>query len=717
MIRYKEWQIGSRADPDGRIAGMAARLGIRFPTALLLSQRGYGTPEEAASFIRLETEVLRDPFLLPDMDRACDRILTALARKEKIVIYGDYDVDGVTAVSLLCLYLREKGADVGYYIPNRVGEGYGINCEALQKLAEEGASLFITVDTGVTAVEEVAFASRLGCDTVITDHHECRTLLPDAVAVINPRRPDSRYPFRELAGVGVAFKLVTALEYTLRRQAGKPTENFLSDICRRYIDLVALGTVADVMALRDENRLIVSMGLRQMEISPRPGVRALLEAAESGKNRRRKPITASIISYTLAPRINAAGRLSSASRAAELFLTDDSQKAAAIAEELCETNRRRQTEENKIVDEIQRRIEADPRIGASPVIVLDDDGWNHGVIGIVSSRITEKYGRPSILISFEGDVGKGSGRSVKGMDLVAALTSCSDLLIRYGGHELAAGLSVRRENLPALRDRLNAYAAAHLGDEEPISVLPIDCELLPEEITLAQAEELSLLEPCGTANPVPLFFLGDLTVVECLPIGLNRHSKFLLEKDGARFSAVCFGKSPEELCFAAGDRCDIAFQLTVNEFQNVRSEQLLIRDIRLTAESDAAMSRSLTEYRDARDGDGPLSDAILPRRDDFIGVYLKLKRHLPDESGTVCLHLLLNELNATPGPNGPITYTRLRLTLDILAETGVIGLKPKDLSCPGREQVLITIPNLDTKVNLEKSCLYRQLTARTTLPT
>jgi len=715
MTKRKLWQAGPRNDPDGAVAAIATALGIHFPTALLLWLRGYQTPEAAAAFLHLETEVLRDPFLLPDMTTACERIAEALNRNEKIVIYGDYDVDGVTSVSLLTLYLREKGGKVDYYIPNRIGEGYGVNCEAVKTLVDDGASLIITVDTGVTAIDEVAYAASLGCDVVITDHHECQEALPDAVAVINPHRRDNTYPFTELAGVGVAFKLVTALEMTLRQQQGIPTEGFLADICRRYIDLVALGTVADVMPLQDENRLIVSMGLRYMDKAARPGIRALLEQADGGKNRQKRRMTSSVISFALAPRINAAGRISTASRAVELFLTENEERAAQIAAELCEINRRRQAEETKIVEQITARIADDPAIGSAPVIVLHEDGWNHGVIGIVSSHITEKFNRPSILISFDGEVGKGSGRSIKGLNLVDALTHCSDLLVKYGGHELAAGLSVTKENLPAFRQRICDYAREQLGDGEPVVTLELDCELYPEEISLRQAEELNLLEPCGVMNPVPLFLMSDLTVIDTVAIGSGHHTKLILEGQGRRFSAVCFGSSPDELGFVSGDRCDIAFNLNVNEFQGNRSEQLVIRDMRHTAAEETAFADRLADYRRIREGNNPVDAALLPKREDFVSVYLRLKRTVNDE-GSLDLHAFLHELNCPPGQNGLMTYTRLRLALDILADAGVITLTEKDLSLPARERFTVEILNLEQKVNLEKSCLFKQLTARTTMP-
>lgn len=706
MAKQKKWNIGSRED-DGSIARIAEALGISFPTACLLHRRGYKTPEEASAFIRLEAELLHDPFLMADMKKAAERLADAIEKKEKTVIYGDYDVDGVTAVCLLCLYLKKKGADVSYYIPNRVGEGYGVNCEAIKKLSDEGNSLFVTVDTGITAISEAEYCRSLGCDMIITDHHECREELPSALAVVNPRRSDCPYPFKELAGVGVAFKLVTAVEYLLRLRKNIDTDGFLTDICREYIDLAALGTVADVMPLRDENRLIVSMGLSIMERSPRPAISALLSAADSGRSSKKKKMTSSVVGFTIAPRINAAGRMSSASRAAELFLSENTDCVESIAQELCEINVQRQEEENKIVDELKGRIEECIKNG-SPVIVLEDDGWNHGVIGIVASRITEKYGRPSIIISFDDDMGKGSGRSVKGMNLVEALCHCSEHLVKYGGHELAAGLTIKREDLDAFKQKLNEYAVMCLGGNEPEAVLDLDCELSPFEITLRQAEELELLEPCGVSNPTPSFYCPKLTVSETIPMGQGRHTKLILEGEDRKLTAVHFGCSPSELGFSPSDVVDIAFRLGINEFRGVRSEQILIRDMRLNASLEKKQISEYEEYDKIISGNKEFSDCQMPVRQDFVSIYLHLKRSLPEGGGDVNLRSLMHEISQTRDESSPMGYIKLRLSLDILSEGGVITLTDKR-GRDGGESFTVTIPHIDTKVDLEKSCIYKQL--------
>lgn len=701
----KIWNIGSRSDcPE--VMNIAKTLGVSVPTANLLYNRGYETPSSASSFIRLETELFHDPFLMTDMKKAAERIVTAMENGEKIAIYGDYDVDGVSSTCLLSLYFRDKGIETSFHIPNRVGEGYGVNREAIDKLVHDGTNLMITVDTGITAVEEAEYCMSLGCDMVITDHHECRGEIPNAVAVVNPHRPDCRYPFKELAGVGVAFKLVCAVEYLYREKHGIGLDGFLTDICKKYVDLAALGTVADVMPLVGENRLIVSMGLTYMERSPRAGISALLDAVDAGKapSKKRK-ITSSVIGFTVAPRINAAGRMASASRAAELFLSRDVDEIRSIAEELCLINTQRQNEENKIVDSLKERIEAE-LAADSPVIVLDEEGWNHGVIGIVSSRITEKYGKPSIMISFEDGVGKGSGRSVKGMNLVEALLHCSDLLEKFGGHELAAGLTIKRENLEAFKEKLKDHARSALGKEASVPTLELDFELSPSEMTLAQASELDLIEPCGVGNPQPSFYCPSLTVLDVTSMGQGRHTKYILDGNGKRISAVFFGSSPEELGFSPSDKVDIAFKLGVNEFRGVKSEQILLRDIRRSGEQSMAREKECDEYLNILDGVASVKDN-LPSRPDFVSTYLHLKRTLPDDGSEIPLRSLLHSLSPLNG--GEMNYIKLRLVLDILNESGVITLGKPDGE-KGSESVFIKVPHIETKVDLTKSCIYKHLT-------
>lgn len=708
MPKEKIWNIKSREN-TAEIRSIADALGVGLPTAALLCGRGYDTEKKAKAFISLESELFYDPFLMKDMDKAVKRICRAVENGEKTVIYGDYDVDGITSVSLMYLYLKSKGLPVSYYIPNRVGEGYGVSSEAVKKLALSGNTLMITVDTGVTAIDEIHYAKELGMDTVITDHHECREILPDACAVINPCRADGTYPFKELAGVGVAFKTVCAVEFYLRSQKGQKIDDALEQICASYIDLVALGTVADVMPLKDENRLIVSMGLNMMEKKTRCGLAALMSACDTSKaSSKNKRMTSSVISYTLAPRINAACRIASASLSVELFLSQDRAEAQRIAEELCEINKLRQEEENKIAEQIKLRIENDEELKNSAVMVIEDDGWNHGVIGIVASKITEKYGKPSILISFEGENGKGSGRSIKGLNLVQGLDSCSHLLTKYGGHELAAGLSIEKKNLSAFKKEINEFASRCLGEKELEVCIDIDCELYADEISLKQAQELELLEPCGTGNPVPTFATFDMTVLDILSLGnQGRHSKIILQKDTVKTSAVLFGTSVSELPYTKGQRVDIAYRLGVNEYMGIKSEQVLLRDIRLSEKEKQDSLNSFNNYNGVVSGKIKPKSKWIPQRQDFVCVYLHLKRNCID-GREVSLKALLASLNTPALCSDGIDYVKLRLIIDILNEMGIIEAQVNGASV-GNEALIIKIPHIEVKVDLEKSCIYKQL--------
>ena len=473
--KLNKWIVNdlSLNDPSA-VSEIADELKLSLPTAKLLYNRGCTTPEQARRFIGKEEEQLYDPFLMRDMDKAASRIADAVTSGERIVIYGDYDVDGVTSVSSLLLFLRSYDADVRYHIPCRMTEGYGVSSAVIKKLYDEGCDLIVTVDTGITAIDEIAYAKSLGIDVVITDHHECHETLPEAYAIVNPCRPDCEYPFKELAGVGVVFKLMCAVETLLNPDDALSV--CVRRIAREYCDLVALGTIADVMPVRDENRLIVSYGLSLIEQGTRPAITELINASGSeSKYNTKKKITAAYIGFTLAPRINAAGRIKDASTAVELLISDDTETAQKYAKELCAINKLRQQKENSITEEAYAKIAAEHDFENDPVIVLDDEKWHHGIIGIVSSRITEKYGLTSILVSFDGndpespspsDVGKGSGRSVKGINLVEALSYSSDLLEKYGGHELAAGLAVRRDNLAEFKKKINEFARLHRGSDQ-----------------------------------------------------------------------------------------------------------------------------------------------------------------------------------------------------------------------------------------------------------
>ena len=709
----KKWVLRDRVTERELplVRAISEELGIGMVVSRLLYNRGYQTPERAASFLRLETEILCDPFLLDDAEKAIERVRLAIERGEKITVYGDYDVDGVTAVCTLLLYLRSQGAKADYYIPNRSGEGYGVSCAAIDALHRAGTSLIATVDTGVTATEEIAYAKTLGIDFVVTDHHECLPTLPPAVAVLNPHRPGSRYPFCELAGVGVVFKFILAYEETV---SGDSRAACARRICEKYADLIAIGTIADVMPIREENRLIVKEGLRRLDTSPRIGFSALCESVRSsGKGDGKKPakqtkITSGFIGYTIAPRLNAAGRIRSASLAAELFLTEEPARAEALAEELCEANRERQAEENKIMAEAYEKIEREHDFEDDPVIVLAADGWHHGVIGIVASRITDRYGLPCILVSFDeaekadSDVGKGSGRSVKGLNLVDALVYASDTLVKFGGHELAAGLSVTRGNLPLFREKINEYAREKLREEDRIPTMEADCELSLSDLSMSLCEELGILEPYGVENPVPTFVLRSLTVLECASISGGKHTRLLLGDEHTAFTAMCFSMPLSELDLFVGDRVDVMFNPDINEWCGRRSVQLIVRDIRLSDGDVRLFDEARERYEEIRMGGAFTEEEnVLPSREDFAAVYTLVRRTVRAGGEVLTHRALLSQLS---GYTGSIGYVKLKFIIRILQELNLLGIEEVS-----EEVYRFRLQYSQTKTDLEKSNLLRRL--------
>ena len=563
------WNVG--VPEEDKVKIISENLKVSEFLAKLIVAKGYDEVEEAKDYVNSDCSLLYDPFLMPDMDKAVERIEQAVENKEKILIYGDYDVDGVTSVSLLLLYLTSKGADVEYYIPERVNEGYGLNNVAIDKFKADGVSLIITVDSGITAGDEVTYAKENGIDTVITDHHECREQLPDAVAVVNPHRLDSEYPFDELAGVGVVFKLVCALEGNKN----------VARLCTKYCDIVALGTVADVMPIIGENRVIVKIGLEMLEKTSNHGLKELITAAFSEKkSHKNRKLTASSISFGLAPRINAAGRIGDVNRAVKLLITDNRQEAENIANYLCSVNRERQLIENIIFEQAVEQIESTSDFENDKVIVLTSDSWHLGVIGIVASKITERYGLPSILISFDGETGKGSGRSVKGFNINEAISQCKDCLIKYGGHELAAGLTISRENVDMFRKKINEYAASTFDFDSICTYVNADFELDSRDVTIENALEIMKLEPYGLRNPEPVFFMRDVTISEIYSIGDGKHLKLMLEKDGCVMTAVYFGMPKEDFAYVEGMKADFMFTLGYNDFRGCLTVQMVIKDIR-----------------------------------------------------------------------------------------------------------------------------------------
>lgn len=719
LNQNREWKVLADTETmhrSAQSAELAAQMNILLPTAQLLINRGYHSPASAHRFFAKEDELFHDPFLMRDMRQAAEAVLAAVEAHKRIVIYGDYDVDGVTSVCSLYLYLQSCGANVSYYIPDRLSEGYGISETAVRALAAEGISMMITVDTGITAVHEVALAQELGMTVVVTDHHECQSEIPAAAAVINPHRTDDTYPFSDLAGVGVVFKLLCAME--ILRFPDRTIGENVRNVCLQYADLIAIGTVADIMPVTDENRLIVAFGLHRMETNPREGIRAILAVAgaESKSGGKRK-ITSSLIGFTIAPRLNAAGRMGNADTAVELFLSEDAETAIQLAYKLSDINRSRQNEENKIAAAAYAQIDAEYDLKKNPVIVLADDAWHHGVIGIVSSRITEKYGRPSILISFSSpnasevsEIGKGSGRSIPGMNLVEALDSCADILEKFGGHELAAGLSIRREMFPVFVERINAYARTCFADGIPPQCMTADCELEASEITMRQAEELYALEPYGNANPVPVFVTRGMTLTDITAVGGGKHLRISAEKNGISVTVMYFRHALSDVDMYPGDSIDVMYNLDINEFQGIRSIQCIAKDIRLTESVRREEDRERMVYRIAcehLERSEPMQPAlyteICPEREDCIAVYTVLKRELSLGHEVYSMRAMQHLLRQS---SVRISYARLKFILRMFDELQLVHIRDYDEELDAyRFQYVYRA----TKTSLEKSLLLQRI--------
>ena len=681
-MRYKQWKI-AHPSPAGR--AQLERAGIPSLLACVLSARGVTEPEQAWKLLTPGEEPLLDPMLLKDMDRAVLRVTRALKRGETIAVYGDYDVDGITATCLLTDCLTRLGGRVRSYIPDRLEEGYGLNQEAVLHLAQQGVTLIITVDCGITAAREVEFARELGIDVVVTDHHECKQAIPEAVAVVDPHRPDCPYPFKGLAGVGVALKLAMA--------AAGPDRAGL--VFREYADLAAVGTVADVMPMTGENRTIVQTGLAALAHPRRVGLAQLMDEAGLGD----KPVTSVSIGYTLAPRINAAGRMGQADLAAELLLTRDPGRAAALAQELCALNRERQTIECEIFQECVQRLERRPQSG---VILLADKHWHQGVVGIVASRLTEKYSCPAFMVCLDQGMGKGSCRSWGGVNLFHLLTQCQDLLEGFGGHAMAAGFTVREENIPALERRLRQLVLEEQAGEELPSLLEIDAAVLPQELTVEAVEALDALEPCGAGNPRPVLVLTGAHVISAAQVGRGRHLKLRLEGRGVPLDAIFFSVDGSELGLTPGCRVDVAFYPQINDFRGVRSVQLQVVDLR-HAMTRAQLEQSIYEkYRRGEPLSPQEAQSLLPTRAEFVCLWRYLERQCAGQTFLEDTLARIAQKSARSGGQSERPNHTL-VCLEVMEERGLISLERQS----GRVQ--ITLHRLEHKVDLNASAILRRL--------
>ena len=618
--------------------------------AMVLASRGIGDDRQARAYLDCNAPLL-DPFLMTDMDKAAGRVGLAMSRGEKIAVFGDYDVDGITATCLLTDFLRRHGADVVSYIPGRLEEGYGLNPIAIHQLHAEGVKLIVTVDCGITAVNEAELCKQLGIDLVITDHHECKQTLPAAAAVVDPHRCDGGYPHKNLSGVGVAFKLASAL-------CGSQ-----ETVLEEYADMVCLGTVADVMPLQGENRVFVARGLESLAHTKRPGIAALM--AECGCAP--ETVSASSIGFMLAPRINAAGRMGQIDLAVELFLTDDPDKAAEAARGLCELNRQRQAVES----EIYRQAVSMLPMGKPPeAIVLADESWHQGVVGIVASRIAEEYACPTFLICLDGEHGKASSRSHGGFNLFASLSALSPLLESYGGHELAAGFTISRANIPEFRRQICALAAQYYTDDVPRTVLDVDCAVSPELLTLHNVDSLQMLEPCGNGCPKPVLMMKNLTIDRISMVGGGRHMRLRLCSGHTYLNAIYFSANPQTVSIQPGDLVDVAFTPQVNEFRGTRTVQMNVIDIRPSCSAECLPDAA--PYRDMQRGNLTPGEAaaLLPDRKMLALVWRYLDAANPVQESPMCLCRKIVRWSGQP-----LNLGQMLTCLDIFRDVGLLTVQ------------------------------------------
>lgn len=673
-----KWLI--KKQDEAAVAEIRKQFGFCDAVARVLYNRGLTDRKSIESFFDIDIANLHDPLLLADMEKATSRIKRAVENGEKITVYGDYDVDGITSVVLMYRCLTSLGANVDYYIPDRTEEGYGLNSSALRSIYDSGTSLIVTVDTGTTAVEEIAEAENYGLDVIVTDHHECKPTLPVCVAVVNPKRPDSVYPYKELAGVGVVFKLVCAL-------IGDSTKAF-----SLYGDLVSIGTIADIMPLVDENRVLVSLGLDLLRKRPSCGIKALLEASGGYKHGQ---ITASTIAFQVAPRINAAGRIGDPKRSVELLLCEDPEQAASLAEGLCDENRTRRQMEADIIADVEKMLEN--RNPSDRIIVVGSENWHHGVIGIVASKIVEKYHLPCILVCFDGDRAKGSARSIKDVSMFELLTQSSRHLEKFGGHEMAAGLTLARKDFDGFVRDITAIANEKITDDMMIPVVESECEIPFSEISLDTVHELQRLEPFGTGNPTPNFAFGNVVISDIIAVGAGMHLKLTFSYSGQDFSAMLFGTTLQNFDFATGDTVDIVFSMSENFFNNRYSLNMSLKRMRLCEETEKKEADEENLYNRFISGDK--EDGIILTRKEFTAVYRHLHRNYVNARQTRYMPHALARGFARKGLEG-FGFCKLMLCLNILSELGIIEYAYN-------ENVNITFRDTQNKKNLADSKTWR----------
>lgn len=677
----KVWSV-AKVNKERAIA-MANRLEIPPLLAMMLDIRGITKEEDVINFLQ-ENKDFSDPFLMKDMDKAVERITTAVENGEKICVYGDYDADGVTSTSLLYSYLRDSlGADVMFYIPTRTGEGYGMNKGAVDKIHSQGVTLIITVDNGISAREEIDYTNSLDIDTVITDHHMPSGAIPKAVAVVNAHQKDDKSPFKDFSGVGVAFKLVMAIE-------GEYAD--VDSLLENFSDIATLGTIGDIVPLVGENRTLVKNGLRHIQNSDRIGINAMKQ--ESGIAE--KEINSSNVAFTLVPRINAGGRLGSSEKSVNLLLTEDEDEAVTIADKLGMDNRERQSIEKEILASIDEEVRRTPNIVNDKILVFAGKGWHQGVVGIVASRIKDIYDKPTIIIGIDDDgVARGSGRSVEGFSLCDAVFACSEHLTHYGGHPMAVGISLEKEKINDFRKAINAYCK---DIKMPYNILHIDCKLNPNQLDLSILDSLSYIEPCGASNPSPIFGLYNMTVIATKEIGNGKHMRITLSRGQGQVPvyAVYFNHNFQSCSYRNGDIVDVAVSLDRNIYNGQENLSVIIKDIKYSQsnneeliDSERIFDKFAKRYRLTKNE----VMSILPTRNDFAYVYRFLKQNKGFIYGE---YALVNALNYK------ISMGKLIVILYSMKELGLINWQQ------GLYQSIIEMKE-SGKVNLEDSVFIKKL--------
>ena len=668
----KKW-LFSKFDKQYAV-DIAERFSINPFAAVLLASRNY-QEDEIENLLSEDNAFVVDPYELPDMDKAVRRINRAIENFEKIMIYGDYDADGVSSTALLYLYLQSRGADVQYYIPDRLTEGYGMNLDAIRKIKELDVNLIITVDNGISAILEAEKVKALGMDLVITDHHRPGDTLPDAVAVVDPYREEFDGVFNEWAGVGVAFKLIEALSED-------------EEVLTEYADLVSLGTIGDVVPLKSENRTFVKYGLEKLNKQTRYGVEALRQISGFYSHK----IAASNVAFTLVPRINAAGRMGSADRAIKLLLSTDEEEAKLLAEEVNEANALRQRTEMKIIAEAEEKIEKNADMAYDRVIVIDGEDWHSGVIGIVAARLTEKYARPCLVIGTKDGFGKGSGRSIEGFSLFESLSAVSDCLDHFGGHTLAAGFGIESSRINEFRRRINEYAKTV---EMPVPQLKIDCRINPSVIDVDLVNELQILEPFGAGNSQPVFALMGMRIDRIEGVSQNKHTKVTLSKNDTQLVAMRFGVSPESFDFSIGDFVDAAINLDRSEYMGMAKVSIIIRDMRFSKIDEDSIIESQMLYEKFRRKETLTEEErilLCPDRE-FIGKVFRLLRQgiWRKSEETLCVK----------AEEDVKRLCAVKVSLDVLEEMGLITRDLKNRT--------ISIKMNKGKVDLTQSKILKSL--------